>query len=153
MARDYSIHISVGEGGNRRGAYGGGNVYRTKSTLNSKANKTSEDGSIITNSNLVKVATIGLAFNKAQQTNEIVGAYTENRLRQRKINTGMTFAKYGIGIAVNPTAGSIYALGDLAYRGIMYQIDVQKQNREANYYRRLSGNNANSGSRYRGEYL
>jgi len=41
----------------------------------------------------------------------------------------------------------------LAYRGLQYNIRVQKQTREARYYRRLSGNTTNSGSRYVGDYV
>ena len=65
----------------------------------------------------------------------------------------MTFAKYGIGLAINPVAGGIYMASDLAYRGVMYGVKIQKENREADYYKRLSGNNAFSGSRYRGDYV
>ena len=146
MARDYNINIEI-KGGGTRGAFGGGNLYRNKTTLNKNA------VGDLTNFNLSKVINVGLAFNTAQKTNEIVGSYTENRLRQRKINMGMTFAKYGIGLAINPVAGSIYMASDLAYRGAMYGIKIQKENREADYYKRLSGNNAFSGSRYRGDYL
>jgi hypothetical protein len=65
----------------------------------------------------------------------------------------MTFAKYGIGMAINPVAGIIYAGSDMAYRSVMYGIKIQKTNRQADYFQRLSGNNANSGSRYRGDYV
>lgn len=149
MPRDWNINISVG-GGDARGAFKGGRVSTTKSTLNTR--KIKEDGDSITSSNLKRIFTVGFAFNKAQQANEIIGAYTNNRLRQRRVDTGMTFAKYSIGLAVNPAIGAVYGLGDLGYRGIMYGIKIQKQNREADYYKRLSGNNANSGSRYRGDY-
>ena len=152
MARDYNVNISVG-GGNRRGAFGGGNLYKTKETLNSSMYKNQDNGENITTGNLKRLFNVGLAFNTAQKANEIVGAYTENRLRQRKIDTAMTFTKYGIGIAINPVAGAIYAGSDLAYRATMYNIKIQKQNREADYYKRLSGNNAFSGSRYRGDYV
>ena len=102
--------------------------------------------------NLRRVFSVGLAFNSGQKANEIAGAFTENRLRQKKIDVGMTFAKYGIGLAINPVAGATYAISDLAYRGIMYNVGVQKKNREARYFRALSGNNSNSGTRYRGSY-
>lgn len=150
MPRDYNINISVG-GGNRRGAFTGGNVSKTKDTLNTR--KISEDGGEENEYNLGRLFSIGFFFNKAQQGNELAGAYTENRLRQKKFNVGMTFAKYGIGLAINPAVGGLYAAGDLAYRGISYGIERQKQNKEAMYYQRLSGNDANSGRRYRGDYL
>ena len=149
MPRDYNINISV-KGGNSRGAFNSGNVAKTKSTLNS--NTRSNNGEEISSSNLKGILTIGLAFNKAQQVNELVGAYTGNRLRQRKINTTMTMAKYAIGLSINPAVGAVYAVGDMAYRNISYGIQVQKKSREADYFRRISGNNANSGRRYRGDY-
>ena len=148
IPRDYNINISVA-GGNRRGSFSGGNLSKTKTTLNSR---TSNNGEEQTNINLSKVFSIGLAFNLAQKYGEIRGAYTEDRIQQRRFNQGMTFAKYGIGIALNPAVGLTYAVGDLAYRGIQYNIGIQKKNQEAQYYKRLSGNTANSGSRYRGDY-
>jgi len=151
MPINNNIIVSVG-GGDRRNAFGGGRVYTNKTTLGGGMGG-NQDAESITKSNLRSVFTIGLAFNKGQQANELVGAYTNNRLRQRKINTGMTFAKYGIGIAINPLIGGVYAAGDLAYRGIQYGIKLQKGNRQADYYRRLSGNIALSGSTYKGDYV
>ena len=152
MARDYNINISVG-GGNRRGAFSGGNVFKSRNTLNSGGYNNQESGEDISTANLKKVINLGLVFNTLQKANEAVGAYTENRLRQRQMNVLMTSAKYGIGIAINPVAGVVYAGSDLAYRGIMYNIRNQKKNREADYYKRLSGNNSFSGTRYRGDYV
>jgi hypothetical protein len=148
MARDYNINISIG-GGNRRGAFAGGNVSRTKTTLNSRRN---EGGDAITSSNMSRIFTIGLAFNTAQKGNELLGSYTENRRFQTRVDFGLRMAKYGIGIALNPAAGAIYAIGDVAYRGAMFSIKIQKENRKADFNRRLSGNNAFSGTRYRGDY-
>lgn len=149
MPRDFNINISVG-GGNRRGAFTGGNVYKTKSTLNSRnMTDNAEEG---TNFNLSRVFTIGLAFNLAQKYNEAMGSYTENRIAQRKFDTALTFAKYGIGLAINPAVGLAYAVGDLGYRAIQYNISLDKKNKEARYFRELSGNNENSGTRYRGDY-
>jgi len=151
MARDYNINISV-QGGNRRGAFGGGNLVKTKSTLNSFNKPMSSGGEDVSSYNLSRLFSVGLIFNKSQQFNELAGAFTGNKRLQRQINTGMTFAKYGIGLAINPVVGATYAIGDMAYRGISYGVMVQKKNREAEYYRSLSGNNANSGRRYRGDY-
>ena len=150
MPRDYNINISIG-GGNSRGAFGGGNVSKTKSTLNSRG--ITNNSQPITENNLKRIFSVGFAFNKAQQTNEIVGAYTENRLRQKKVDVGLTVAKYGIGIAVNPAIGTAYAVGDIAYRGIQYGINIQKQNKQAEYYKELSGNNSFSGRRYGRDYI
>ena len=113
----------------------------------------SEDGESASSYNLGRLFTIGLLFNKGQQANELFGAYTGNRLRQKRIETGMTFAKYGIGIAINPVIGGAYAIGDLAYRGISYGVEIGNKNLQANYYARLSGNIPNNGSRYRGSFL
>ena len=152
MARDYNINISV-QGGNRRGAFGGGNLVKTKSTLNSFNKPMSSGGDDVSAYNLSRLFSIGLIFNKAQQGNELAGAYTGNKRRQKQVSTAMTFAKYGIGLSINPAIGAVYAVGDMAYRGISYGIANQKKNREAEYYRSLSGNNANSGRRYRGDYV
>jgi hypothetical protein len=151
MPRDYNIVLAFG--GDRRGAFGGGNIVKSRGTLNSAMYSNQDNGDTITKGNLKKVLNVGLAFNTVQKGNEIFGAYTENRLRQRKIDTGMTFAKYGIGLMVNPVVGGIYAISDLTYRATMYGIKIQKMNREANYFKNLSGNNAFSGSRYRGDYV
>jgi len=151
MPRDYNINISVG-GGNRRGAFGGGNLFKSQGTLDSSMYGNQESGNSITTGNLKKVVSLGMAFNTAQKANEVVGAFTENRLRQRRIDAGMTFAKYGIGISINPLAGAVYALSDLTYRTTMYNIRKGKKDRESDYYNRLSGNNSNSGRRYGGEF-
>lgn len=151
MPRDWNINISVG-GGNRRGAFNGGNVFRTRQTLDSAMYRRQQNGSNIGKFNLKKVVNLGLAFNTFQKGNEIVGAHTEDRLRQRKVDVGMRYAKYAIGISIKPVTGGIYAISDMAYRAIMYSVELQKKNREANYYKRLSGNNSFSGSRYRGDY-
>jgi len=149
IARDYNINIAIG-GGNRRGAFSGGNVSKTKTTLNTQ--QSSENGDAITSTNMSRIFTIGLAFNTAQKGNELLGAYTENRRFQTRVDFGLRMAKYGIGIALNPVAGGVYAIGDIAYRGAMFSIKIQKQNRQADFNRRLSGNSSFSGTRYRGEY-
>lgn len=150
MPVDYNINISV-NGGDRRNAYGGGNVYKTKTTLNSR--NMSEDGGFITESNLRNIFTVGMAFSTLQQANELAGAYTNNRIQQRKNQNKMTFVKYGVGVAINPLGGSVYALKDLGYRSLQYAIQTQKQNREAEFYGRLSGSASFSGRNYGGSYL
>lgn len=152
MARDYNINISVA-GGNRRGAFGGGNLYKNKNTLNSSMYGNQQTGSQTTQYNLKRVLNMGLLFNTMQKGNEVFGAYTNNRLAQKRFNVGTTIAKYGIGLAVNPFAGGVYIASDLGYRGLMYGINVQKKNRQAEYYKQLSGNNSTSGRRYKGAYL
>lgn len=151
MPVNNNIIVSV-KGGDRRNAFGGGRIFTNKTTLGGGMGG-AEDASKISQSNLRNVFTIGLAFNKGQQANELIGAYTNNKLRQRRVGVAMTFAKYGIGLAVMPVVGAIYAGGDLAYRSLHYGIKLQKETREASYLRRLSGINTNSGSRYQGDYL
>jgi hypothetical protein len=151
MPRDNNINVSYVDS-DKRGAFGGGRMYVNKTTL-SRVSGGKDDANNITTSNLRNVFTIGLAFNIGQKLNEAVGAYTNDRLRQRRVNTGMTFAKYAIGLSINPAIGGAYLIGDMTYRATMYGIDLNKRNREAMYNERLSGINANSGSRYRGDYL
>lgn len=153
MPRDYNIYFNIG-GGSVRQAYNNGNAIKNSGTLDTtQNNRMSEDGDAITQGNLANVLKIGLMFNLSQKANELVGAYTENRLKQKKFENGMLLAKYGVGLAVNPAVGGTYVVGDLAYRGISYSIQLQKKNKEALYYRQKSGNNANSGRRYGGSYL
>lgn len=151
MPRDNNVIVSA-QGGGTRNAYGYGRMVVNKTTLNNVSGG-KNDSNAITSSNLRNVFTIGLGFNLWQKGNELVGAYTNDKLRQRRMEQKMTYAKYGIGIALNPAVGGVYAIGDIGYRGLQYGISLQKRNREAQYYERLSGINSNSGSRYRGDYL
>ncbi|NOQ50268.1 MAG: hypothetical protein GQ557_01210 [Mycoplasmataceae bacterium] len=138
--RDYNIHINWRGTGSKQ-AFGGGNL--------AKMNRgTTQNNKELTAGNLKGFASLGMAFRVAQMGTEIQGSFTENRLRQRKQRVALTFAKYATGIAINPLLGGVYAGTDLMYRSLQYNIKVQKQNREADYYRRLSGNNSFSNSRY-----
>jgi hypothetical protein len=140
---DYHIHINQRGYGSKQ-AFGGGNL--------TKMNRGREDNKNVTLGNLKGFAGLGLAFRMGQMGNEMFGSYTNDRLQQRKRQVALTYAKYAVGIALNPALGTLYAGQDMAYRSINYSIGVQKQNREADYYKRLSGNNSSSGSRYRGDY-
>ena len=151
MPRDNNVIVSS-QGGGTRNAYGYGRMVVNKTTLNNVSGGKS-DSNDITSSNLRNVFTVGLGFNLWQKGNEVVGAYTNDKLRQRRVEQKMTYAKYGLGIIFKPGVGAVYAVGDMAYRGAQYSIGLQKKNREAQYYERLSGINSNSGSRYRGDYL
>jgi hypothetical protein len=142
--RDYNIHINWRGSGSKQ-AFGGGNLAK----MNRGQQK---DNKEITAGNLKGFAGLGLAFRGAQMATETLGNFTNDRLRQRKQRVGLTFAKYATGIYINPALGGVYALSDISYRSLQYSIGLQKSNREAEYYRTLSGNNANSGSRYRGDY-
>jgi hypothetical protein len=103
--------------------------------------------------NFKSVAKISLGIRTARMANELVGAYTGDRLTQRRVTTAMTFAQYGIGIAVAGGFGVIYAAGDLAYRGLMQNNQITLNNQRAGFLRELSGNNARNQGRNRGEKL
>lgn len=142
--RDYNIHINWRGKGSKQ-SFGGGNIAKM-----SRGQQQNEKE--LTLGNLKGFAGLGLAFRTAQMGTEIIGNFSNDRLRQRKQRLGLTFAKYATGFALNPALGTAYMISDIGYRTAQYSIGLQKQNREANYYRTLSGNNANSGSRYRGDY-
>ena len=142
--KDYNFTFTWGAG--VRPAFGGSNTAKHNTSLNSKNNKS------VSNANLKGLASLGMAIRVTQQFNETLGSYTENRLRQRKIQVGMQFGKYAIGMMLDPVLGTAYAVTDLGYRTLSFGIQMQKKNRKADYYKRLSGNNTNSGSRYRGSY-
>lgn len=103
--------------------------------------------------NFTSVAKLGLALRQVRMGNEMVGAYTGDKLTQRKVQTGLTFAQYGVGVAVAGPIGIAYAAGDLAYRSLNYEIQRTKNNQIANYTRELSGNSARNHSRTSGEML
>lgn len=100
--------------------------------------------------NFKSVAKLGLGIRQVRMTNELVGSYTGDRLTQRGITTGITFLQYGIGIAQYGALGVAYAAGDMAYRGLNYEIKRRKENQIANYIKDLSGNNARNQSRASG---
>jgi len=144
MGDNYNIHVNWRGNGSKQ-AFGGGNL--------TKMNRgTQSSNKEITAGNLKGFAGLGMTFRVAQMGTELQGSFTENRLRQRQVRVGLTFAKYAVGIALNPALGGIYAVSDLSYRALQYGIEVQKKNREADYYRRLSGNNSYSNSRYSGGF-
>jgi hypothetical protein len=143
MANNYNINITYRGKGTKQ-AFGGGNL--------TKMNKSNGSTSQMTSSNLRGFAGIGLSFRMAQMGNETLGAYTGDRLNQRKGQMALTLSKYAVGIATLGPIGAAYMASDITYRTIQYNIEVQKRTREAEYFKRLSGNNATSGSRYRGDY-
>ena len=103
--------------------------------------------------NFKSMAKIGLGIRQARMANELLGAYTENRLRQRRINAAMQFGTYAIGVAKFGVFGLAYSVGDIGYRAAMLAIDQQKRNREAEMLREKSGINARSNSKYSGTKL
>jgi hypothetical protein len=103
--------------------------------------------------NFKSVAKLSLGLRTARMANEVVGAYTGDRLTQRRVTTAMTFAQYGIGIGVAKGFGVFYAAGDLAFRGLMHNNEITLNNQKAGFLRDLSGNNARNQGRNRGEKL
>jgi len=118
-----------------------------------KNNKLAKDSEVITKSNLNKSALIGNTLKAAGGINELAGHYTQNRIKQRKIDTGLSFAKYGAGIAMFGGAGVAYMALDLGMKMAHFQIESHLKNIEADYFKNLSGNDSMSGTRYRGGYL
>lgn len=107
----------------------------------------------IMNTGFKKVAQLGVAIRGFRMANEAVGAYTNNRIRQKRTQALMTMATYGVGIKVAGPIGIAYAASDLAYRGLMHNIDVGKQNDEARMRRNLMGISVRNHSRSGGERL
>ena len=103
--------------------------------------------------NFTSVAKLGLGLKQVRMANELVGAYTGDRLTQRKVQTALTFVQYGVGVAVAGPIGIAYAVGDLAFRGASFEIARSRDNQKARFLRDLSGNNARNQSRSSGEKL
>jgi len=103
--------------------------------------------------NFKSIAKIGLGIRQVRMANELVGAYTGDRITQRSVQTGMTFVQYGIGIKVAGVFGMAYAAGDLAFRTLNHQIKVRRENTIARHIKELSGNNARNHSRRSGEKI
>ena len=105
----------------------------------------------IMDSGFKKVAQLGVGLRAARMANEMVGSYTNNRIRQKRTQRNMTMATYAIGIKVAGPIGIAYAASDMAYRMAMHNIDIGKQNDEARMRRELMGINVRDQSRRRGE--
>ena len=100
-----------------------------------------------------KVAQLGVGIRAARMANETVGAYTNNRVRQKRSQRNMMFATYAIGIKVAGPIGIAYAAGDMAYRSIMHNIQIGRNNDEARMRRELMGITARENSRRSGEKI
>jgi hypothetical protein len=103
--------------------------------------------------NFTSVAKLGLGLKQVRMANELVGAYTGDRLTQRTFETGQLFAQYGVGIAVAGPIGIFYAAGDLAYRAANFEIARSRNNQISRKIKDLSGNNARNNSRSPGNKL
>ena len=103
--------------------------------------------------NFKSIAKLGLGIRQVRMANETVGAYTGDRLTQRQGEMALTMLQYGIGIAYAGPIGVAYAVGDMAFRSINYEINRSRENQTARFLRDLSGNNARNQSRTSGEKL
>lgn len=131
----------------------GQKTVNTTSGVKSGNRPRGKTGENIAKYNFKSVAKVGLIIRQSDMANELVGAYTGDRLRQRKFKMAKQGFQYAYGIAQFGVFGLAYAVGDISYRGAMYQIEVGKKNREAGNLRNLSGNNAFSNRRYGGKML
>ena len=98
-----------------------------------------------------KVAQLGVAIRGTKMANEMVGSYTNNRVRQKRTQRNMTMATYAIGLKVAGPIGIAYAASDMAYRMTMHNIDIGKRNDEARMRRELVNISVRDQSRRRGE--
>lgn len=103
--------------------------------------------------NFSSVAKLGLGLKQVRMANELVGAYTGDRLTQRQFQTGQLFAQYAIGIKIAGPIGIAYAVGDMAYRAANFEINRTRENQIARKIKDLSGNNARNMSRSSGNKL
>jgi hypothetical protein len=103
--------------------------------------------------NFTSVAKLGLGLRQIKMANEVVGAYTNNRLRQRKGEVALTMAQYGVGLAVAGPIGIAYALGDIGYRSLNNSIKINIENNKARLKREISGIAAREMSRSRGSKI
>jgi hypothetical protein len=103
--------------------------------------------------NFKSIAKLGLAIRTARMANEMVGAYTGDKVTQRRVQTAMTIAQYGIGIQRLGAMGAFYAAADIGFRAFNQTNQVMIDNQMARYIKDLSGNNARNQSRSSGEKL
>ncbi len=80
-----------------------------------------------------------------------VGDYTGNRALQRKINRANRLASIGLMGALNPVVGGIALASYMAEDGLDLGIRIMRNNQQARYSMRVSGNTETSGSRYGGK--
>lgn len=107
----------------------------------------------IMNTGFKKVAQLGVAIRGTRMVNEVVGSYTNNRVRQKRTQAMMTMATYAIGIKVAGPLGIAYAASDVGYRSLMHNIEINKQNDEARMKRNLMGISVRNHSRSGGENI
>jgi hypothetical protein len=103
--------------------------------------------------NFKSIAKLGLGIRTLRMANEMVGAYTGDKITQRRVTTAMTFTQYGIGIARLGGMGAFYAAADIGFRAFNQTNQVMIDNQMARYIKDLSGNNARNQSRSSGEKL
>ncbi|MCK9577019.1 MAG: hypothetical protein M0R51_14040 [Clostridia bacterium] len=83
----------------------------------------------------VEAAVIGAAY----KINAYVGAYTENTVKQRKVQLGLTALGLARLAVTNPVMAGIGAVAFVADAGIKYNIRIYKENLSADYMKQLSG--------------
>lgn len=103
--------------------------------------------------NFKSIAKLGIGIRTARMGNELVGAYSGDKLTQRRVTTAMTFGQYGVGIVYAGGLGVFYAAADLGYRGLMQNNEITLSNQKASFLKGLSGNNARNQGRNSGEKL
>lgn len=128
-------------------------IERTDARKMNRGTGRGENYRSIHNINFSSVAKLGLGLKQLRMANELVGAYTGDRLSQRAFQTGQLFAQYAIGIKVAGPIGIAYAAGDLAFRAAGFEIKRSRENQVARKIKDLSGNNARNMSRSPGNKL
>ncbi len=139
----YDFNINVGD--------------QTNQTNDGRASRKGQirnkNGEAIMKYNFKSIAKAGLALRWGRMGNEMVGAYTGRRLRQQRVQTGLTFASYGIGMAVAGPFGAMYTAADIGYRNFNHQVNMLNRNAEAEIISEITGNNTRRGSRNGGDKL
>lgn len=90
-----------------------------------------------------KALAVGLAT--GMKINQYVGELTENRVTQRRVQVGLTFAGMAGLTVANPILGFVAIGSYVANAGINYGIRNYKENLSASYLRQLSGGTVNTG--------
>ena len=139
----YDFNINVGDQSNQTND---GRATRKGEIRN-------KNGEAIMKYNFKSIAKAGLALRWARMGNEMVGAYTGRRMVQQRIQASLTFASYGIGIAVAGPFGALYTTADVSYRTFNHQVNVMNQNVKSEIVRSKSGNATRLGSRNSGDKL
>ena len=143
--RNYTHTVRFEEGGRQ-----GTTRLSEKSNMGRKPFIRGKLGENVQNINFKSIAKVGLALRTSSMANELVGAYTGNKLRQRRFERNRTYATWAIGIAKFGVFGLGYAGTDLGFRIANHSIATDKKRREADVLRDASGSSARRGNRLGG---